>query len=52
MPYIFKLIKSWFCEHFYGDGTLCPFIDEENNHYAVYTCEKCGRKKLVAFNKK
>lgn len=40
MPYIFKLIRSWFCEHFYGDGTPCPFIDEENNHYAVYTCEK------------
>ncbi len=52
MPYIFKLIRSWFCEHFYGDGTPCPFTDEYGNHFAVYTCEKCGKRKLVRFNER
>ena len=51
MLYIFRIIKSWFCEHFYGDGTHCPFTDEEDNHCAVYTCEKCGKRKLVKFSK-
>lgn len=31
MPYIFRLIRSWFCEHLYGNGTPCPFTDESGN---------------------
>lgn len=50
VPYIFRLIRTWFCDHnYFGNGTPCPFIDEYGNHLAVYTCSKCGRKKLVTF---
>lgn len=49
---ILRLIRSWFCEHEYGNGKPCPFIDEYGNHSAVYVCEKCGRQKLVTFHKK
>lgn len=52
MPYIFKLIRSWFCEHFYGDGVPCPFVDLDGNHYAVYKCIKCGHSYLKCFDKK
>lgn len=52
MPYIFRLIRSWFCEHLYGNGTPCPFTDESGNNYAVYTCEKCGHKYLKCFYKR
>ena len=51
MSYMFRLIRSLFCDHTYGDGVPCPFIDEYGNNYAVYTCEKCGRKYLKCFNK-
>ena len=52
MPYIFRLVRSWFCEHLYGNGTPCPFTDESGNNYAVYTCEKCEHKYLKCFYKR
>lgn len=51
-PYIFKIIKSAFCNHTYGDGKMCPFIDEYDNHIALYTCTKCGKNKRVTLYKK
>lgn len=49
---IFRIIRTWFCDHEYGNGRPCPFIDEYGNHSAVYVCEKCGKQKLVTFYKK
>lgn len=52
LSYIFALIRTLFCDHDYGDGKLCPFTDEYDNYMAVYTCSKCGKNKLVVFNKR
>lgn len=42
IPYIFKLIRTLFCNHDFTDNaTPCPFTDEYDNHLAVYTCSKC-----------
>lgn len=49
---ILRLIRSWFCDHQYGNGKPCPFITEDNCHCAVYICEKCGKQKLVEFRKR
>lgn len=48
---VFRIIRTWFCNHEYGNGKPCPFTDELNNHSAVFICEKCGKQKLVTFNK-
>ena len=52
MMRIFKLIRTLFCEHRYGNGKPCPFITEDNCNCAVFVCEKCGKQKLVEFRKK
>ena len=46
---MFRIIRTWFCDHEYGNGRPCPFTDEYGNHSAVYTCKKCGKQNLVTF---
>lgn len=52
MMKLLKLIKQLFCDHVYGDGVVNPFIDEYDNHSAVYTCLKCEHKHFKTFSRK
>lgn len=45
--YVLRRIRSVLCSHTYNDGKLCPFKTFDNCNCIVYTCEKCGRNKLV-----
>lgn len=49
---ILKILKRIYCEHIYGDAVMNPFVDEHNQHSAIYTCIKCGHKQFVTFGKK
>lgn len=46
-----NIFKRIFCEHIYGDGISCPFVDSDGNHYAIYKCIKCGHSYLKCFDK-
>lgn len=52
MKKVFRLIRMLFCDHLYFDGVMNPFIDENGNHSATYTCSKCGYKKFVTFERR
>ena len=40
-----RIIRTWFCDHSYGNGKMCPFITADDCHCAVYVCEKFGKQK-------
>lgn len=48
---ILRIIRTWFCNHDYGDGKPCPFKTTDDCSCAVFVCNKCGKQKLVEFRR-
>ena len=48
---ILRIIRTWFCNHDYGDGKPCPFKTSDDCSCAVFVCNKCGKQKLVEFRR-